>query len=217
MSVWVGKNPCGWELPSSAAGFPNLGSPSSLLTGWRKLGRVSQLETSEFRSRGPPKLSPLCSWASVERSCEAAGAQKGEVASAEAPGGSAGGPQPPCRLPGCHARCSAPFRGGLSGNWGPEEFMVCIYMFFRAWTLFRHGGGRCQRLGSVTAQSIQRRKVRNWKFTWMPPWASQNRSTSTKHLDLNKPSSSDKNIPSENFWPGLVVNISRVSFVPDRG
>lgn len=90
---------------------------------------------------GPPKLLPLCSWAAVERSCEAAGAQKREVASAEAPGGSAGGPQPPCRLPDCRARCSAPFRGGLSGNWGPEEFMVCIYMFFRAWTPFRHGGG----------------------------------------------------------------------------
>lgn len=59
MRMWVGKNPCVWELPSSPAGFPNLGSPSSLLIGWRKLGSIIQLENSEFRSQVPQNFYPV--------------------------------------------------------------------------------------------------------------------------------------------------------------
>lgn len=59
MRMWVGKNPCVWELPSSPAGFPNSGSPSSLLIGWRKLGSIIQLENSEFRSQVPQNFYPV--------------------------------------------------------------------------------------------------------------------------------------------------------------
>lgn len=64
-------------------------------------------------------------------SCEAAGAQKDEPASMEAPGGSAGGPQPPCCLPGC----SAPFWGDLSQHWTTEELR---FVFTQA--PFQHEG-----------------------------------------------------------------------------
>lgn len=126
--MWVGKNLRVWELPSSPGGLPNSGSPSSLLRGWRKLGRISQLETSEFRSWVPWNFYP-CSWAGVARSREAAGVQKHELASAQAPGDSAGGPQPPCCLPGCCACHLAPFWGGLSENWSPEELRFVFTCF----------------------------------------------------------------------------------------
>lgn len=47
----------------------------------------------------------------------------------EAPGDSAGGPQPPCCLPSCHMCCSAPFWDGVSENWSPEELSFLFMCF----------------------------------------------------------------------------------------
>lgn len=94
-----------------------------------KTGKHTSARNLRIWEPGPLKLLPLCSWAAVARSCEAAGVQKHEPASAEAPGDSAGGPQPPCCLPGYHACHLAPFRGGLSENWSPEELWFVFTWF----------------------------------------------------------------------------------------
>lgn len=79
----------------------------------------------------PLKLSPLCSWAAVVGSCEAAGAQKDEPASMGATCRATRCLQPTCCLPGC----SAPFWGDLSQHWTTEELR---FVFTQA--PFQHEG-----------------------------------------------------------------------------
>lgn len=61
---------------------------------------------------GSPKTLTCCSWAAVPRGYVADGVQKHEAASVEAGGDGAGAPA-----------TSAPFWGGLSENWSPEQLM----------------------------------------------------------------------------------------------
>ena len=67
-----------------------------------KTGKHTSARKLRIWEPAPPKPLPLSAWADVARSGEAAGAQQGEPASAEAPGDSAGGPQAPCRAAGHH-------------------------------------------------------------------------------------------------------------------
>lgn len=96
-----------------------------------KTGKQLSARNLTIWELGPLKLFPLCSWAAVVRSREAAGVQKRELASVEAPGASAGGPQPPWCLPGCCACCLVQFRGGLSENWSPEELWFVVFFGLR--------------------------------------------------------------------------------------